>query len=106
LEKINRREELVSEAGAGVAELGQTHNKREGLNARLDFRLPKFEPFDVAVADSAYYCHPFLHLISRSEICIEEGSSRLRCKAFLYPYSVGFVKRKAYLESQIDELVS
>jgi len=29
LEKINRREELVSEAGAGVAELGQTRNKQE-----------------------------------------------------------------------------
>jgi len=37
LEKINRREELVSEAGAGVAELSQTRNEREGLNARLDF---------------------------------------------------------------------
>ena len=34
LEKNNRREELVSEAGAGVAELGQTRNKLEGLNAR------------------------------------------------------------------------
>jgi len=27
LEKINRGGELVSEAGAGVAELGQTRNK-------------------------------------------------------------------------------
>ena len=47
-----------------MAEHGQTRKKQEGLNMRLDFRLPKFELSDVAVAESAYCCHPFLYFSS------------------------------------------